>query len=75
LLRSDAVEINEAGLMSLASECNGVAPIVQLNSKLYKLVDSLDSLGVPSLKHVTKLTVTGSHQFADGEPLSGVVTV
>lgn len=75
LLRSDAVEINEAGLMSLASECNGVAPIVELNSKLYKLVDSLDSLGVPSLKHVTKLTVTGSHQFADGEPLSGVVTV
>lgn len=75
LLRSDAVEINEAGLMSLAPECNGVAPIVQLNSKLYKLVDSLESLGVPSLKHVTKLTVTGSHQFAPGEPLSGEVTV
>ena len=75
LLRSDAVEINEAGLMSLAPECKGVAPIVQLNSKLYKLVDSLESLGVPSLKHVTKLTVTGSHQFAAGEPLSGEVTV
>ncbi len=75
LLRSDAVEINEAGLMSLAPECKGVAPIVQLNSKLYKLVDSLELLGVPSLKHVTKLTVTGSHQFAAGEPLSGEVTV
>ena len=75
LLRSDAVEINEAGLMSLAPECKGVAPIVQLNSKLYKLVDSLEELGVPSLKHVTKLTVTGSHQFAAGEPLSGEVTV
>ena len=75
LLRSDAVEINEAGLMALAPECKGVAPIVQLDSKLYKLVDSLDSLGVPSLKHVSKLTVTGAHRFADGEPLCGEVTV
>lgn len=75
LLRSDAVEITEAGLMQLAPECKGVAPIVQLDSKLYKLVDSLDALGVPSLKHVSKLTVTGPHHFADGEPLCGEVTV
>ena len=75
LLRSDAVQIDEYGLMSLAPECGGVAPIVQLDSKLYKLVDSLDALGVPSLKHVTKLTVTGQHHFTDGEPLSGEVTV
>lgn len=75
LLRSDAVEINEAGLMTLAPECKGVAPIVQLDSKLYKLVDSLDALGVPSLKHVTKLTVNGPHQFSPGEALSGVVMV
>ena len=75
LLRSDAVEINEAGLMSLAPECNGIAPIVQLDGKLYKLVDSLDALGVPSLKHVTKLTVTGPYQFEPGAPLSGEVTV
>ena len=75
LLRSDAVEINEAGLMSLAPECNGVAPIVQLDGKLYKLVDSLDALGVPSLKHVSKLTVSGPHHFEPGEPLSGEVSV
>lgn len=75
LLRSDAVEIDDAGVMSLAPECRGVAPLVQLDSKLYKLVDSLDSLGVPSLKHVTKLTVSGLHHFVDGEPLSGEVTV
>ena len=74
LLRSDAVEINEAGLMSLAPECNGVAPIVQLDGKLYKLVDSLDALGVPSLKHVSKLTVSGPHHFEPGEPLGGVVS-
>jgi UDP-N-acetylglucosamine pyrophosphorylase len=75
LLRSDAVEISPDGLMSLAPECGGVAPIVQLDSKLYKLVDSLDSLGVPSLKNVRKLTVAGSHTFAPGESLSGEVTV
>lgn len=75
LLRSDAVVIDDAGLMSLAPECGGVAPIVQLDAKLYKLVDSLDSLGVPSLKHVTKLTVTRPHTFAPGEPLSGELTV
>ncbi len=75
LLRSDAVEIDEAGCMSLAPECGGVAPVVELDSKLYKLVDSLDSLGVPSLKHVTKLTVQGAYHFADGEPLRGDVCV
>lgn len=75
LLRSDAIEIDDAGMMSLAPECRGIAPIVQLDGKLYKLVDSLDALGVPSLKHVTKLTVSGPHRFADGEPLSGEVTV
>ncbi len=75
LLRSDAVEIDEAGCMSLAPECGGVAPVVALDSKLYKLVDSLEALGVPSLKHVTKLTVKGPHHFADGEPLCGEVCI
>ncbi len=75
LLRSDAVQIDETGRMSLAPECGGVAPIVQLDSKLYKLVDSLDALGVPSLKHVKKLTVTGPYSFAPGEALAGEVTV
>lgn len=75
LLRSDAVEIDEAGAMKLAPECKGVAPVVLLDGKLYKLVDSLDSLGVPSLKHVRKLVVTKSHTFATGEALSGEVVI
>ncbi len=75
LLRSDAVEIDGAGCMSLAPECGGVAPVVALDSKLYKLVDSLDALGVPSLKNVKRLTVKGAHHFAEGEPLSGEVEV
>ncbi len=75
LLRSDAVEIGEDGLMSLAPECNGITPVVLLDSKTYKLVDSLDALGVPSLKNVSKLIVKGPHTFTPGEPLQGEVSI
>lgn len=75
LLRSDAVEIDETGAMKLAPECNGVAPVVLLDGKLYKLVESLDALGVPSLKHVSKLVVSKPHSFAPGEALAGEVSV
>ncbi|MBQ2868651.1 MAG: UTP--glucose-1-phosphate uridylyltransferase [Akkermansia sp.] len=75
LLRSDAVEIDAAGAMKLAPECEGVAPVVLLDGKLYKLVESLENLGVPSLKHVSKLVVSKPHTFAPGEPLSGEVCI
>lgn len=75
LLRSDAIEIGADGLMSLAPECGGITPVVLLDSKTYKLVDSLDSLGIPSLKNVSKLVVKGPHNFAPGEPLSGEVMI
>ncbi len=75
LLRSDAVVINDDGRMTLAPECGGVAPVVLLDSKLYMLVDSLDALGVPSLKNVRRLAVTKAHHFADGEPLQGDVEI
>jgi UDP-N-acetylglucosamine pyrophosphorylase len=75
LLRSDAVVIDSAGAMTLAPECGGVAPVVLLDGKTYKLVDSLDSLGVPSLKNVKRLVVKGAHRFTDGEPLSGEVEI
>ncbi len=75
LLRSDAVEIDAAGAMKLAPECKGVAPVVLLDGKLYKLVESLETLGVPSLKHVSKLVVTKPHTFAQGEALSGEVMI
>lgn len=75
LLRSDAVEIREDGGMELAPECGGVAPVVLLNPKLYKLVESLGPLGVPSLKHARRLVVNGPHHFADGEPICGEVVL
>ena len=74
LLRSDAVRIDADGGMHLAPECGGVAPIVQLSSD-YKLVDSLQALGVPSLKEVRRLTVRGPWSFAPDEPLKGDVEV
>ena len=73
LLRSDAVEINEDGLMQLAGECQGVAPVIDLDSKIYKLVDSLDSLGIPSLKNTKKLTIKGPFHFNDQVIIEGTV--
>lgn len=75
LLRSDAVEIDESGCMQLAPECGGVAPVVLLDTKLYKQVDSLESLGVPGLKHCHRLVVRGPHRFTPGEPLQGEVEI
>lgn len=73
LLRSDAVLIDAAGRMQLAPECAGVAPIISLDPQVYKLVDSLDALGIPSLKYVRHLTVRGRHRFREGEQLCGDV--
>lgn len=75
LLRSDAVQLDDDGCMSLAPECGGTSPIIRLNDKLYKLVDSLDTLGVPSLKNVSRLEVNVAHTFTDGEELSGNVLI
>ena len=75
LLRSDAVVIDDSGAMQLAPECKGVAPVVLLDGKLYKLVESLETLGVPSLKNVSKLVVSKPHSFAPGEALAGEVSV
>ena len=75
LLHSDAVEIREDGGLELAPECEGVAPVVLLNPKLYKLVESLGPLGVPSLKHARRLVLNGPHHFADGEPICGEVVL
>ncbi|MEG1508135.1 MAG: UTP--glucose-1-phosphate uridylyltransferase [Akkermansia sp.] len=73
LLRSDAINIDQEGKVSLAPSRNGIAPIVNLDPKCYKLVDSLDSLGVPSLIKVDKLSVQGKVHFPDGIALKGTV--
>ncbi len=49
LLRSDAIECDSDGRISLAPSLNGRTPIVDLDPQQYKLFDSLDALGMPSL--------------------------
>lgn len=73
LLRSDAVAVDEAGQVALAPERNGTAPIVDLDSQLYKMVDSLDSLGLPSMIGLDKLTLRGRFHFQDGAVLQGTL--
>lgn len=73
LLRSDAVSVDADGKVALAPERNGTAPIVDLDPSLYKLVDSLDSLGLPSLVGLDKLTLRGRFHFQDGAVLQGTL--
>lgn len=73
LLRSDAVSVDADGKVALAPERNGTAPIVDLDPGLYKLVDSLDSLGLPSLVGLDKLTLRGHFHFQDGAVLQGTL--
>lgn len=73
LLRSDAVLVDDAGRVSLAPERQGTSPIVDLDPKLYKLVDSLDALGLPSLLGLDKLTLRGRFHFQEGVILQGTL--
>lgn len=55
-----------------------VPPVVDMDSKLYKLVDKLEPAiknGVPSLKKCTKLKVSGPIEFAAGCVLEGAVEI
>lgn len=73
LLRSDAIAVDEDGKVALVPEREGKTPVVDLDSKLYKLVDSLDGLGLPSLIGLDKLTLRGRFHFQDGAVLRGTL--
>jgi len=72
-LRSDAYEITEDSRVSLVPERKGKPPVITL-SKNYKLVDSIESIGSPSLKEVTKLNVSGPVKFSKDVVLKGEVS-
>lgn len=73
LLRSDAVQIDANGIVSLAPSRHGIPPIVQLDPKRYKLVDSLETLGLPSLVEADRVVIQGPHYFEPGCILRGDV--
>jgi len=72
-LRSDAYEKTEDGRIALVSEREGKPPVIDLSDE-YKMVDSLEGLGMPSLVGAEKLTVRGSVRFTDGVTIVGKVS-
>lgn len=71
-LRSDAYEKTPDGRIALVAEREGKPPVIDLSDE-YKLVDSLEGLGMPSLVKAGKLTVKGPVRFADGVKIVGDV--
>ena len=73
-LRSDAYEILDNGQVRLHASRHGEPPVIQLSDE-YKLVDSLETLGVPSLIGCTSLKVSGPIGFSSGVILQGNVEI
>ena len=71
-LRSDAYEVLDDGQVRLRAERHGVPPDISLSGD-YKLVDSLDALGVPSLIACHSLKVNGLVSFDEGVVIEGDV--
>lgn len=72
-LRSDAYEILANGQVRLHPDRHGAPPVITLSDD-YRLVDQLDALGVPGLRHCRSLTITGPAHFPPGTNLTGDVT-
>lgn len=72
-LRSDAYETNEDGRIALIKERNGKPPTVNLSDE-YKLVDSLEGLGIPSLKDAEQISISGPVRFAENVKIKGIVS-
>ncbi len=72
-LRSDAYETTTDGRIALIPSREGKPPVVNLSGE-YKLVDSLEGLGIPSLASATKVSVTGSVRFAENVIIKGTVS-
>jgi UDP-N-acetylglucosamine pyrophosphorylase len=73
-LRSDAYEVLANGQVRLHASRHGEPPVIVLSSA-YKLVDSLETLGVPSLIGCRSLGVSGPVRFAPGVVIQGDVEV
>jgi UTP--glucose-1-phosphate uridylyltransferase len=72
-LRSDSYEQTEDARIALVAEREGKPPVINLSDE-YKMVDSLEGLGMPSLVGAKKLTVNGPVRFADGVTICGKVS-
>lgn len=77
LLRSDAYVINEDHVLVLNPACGGKTPIVDLDSKKFKLVQQLEALisSYPSMVNCTTLTVKGRVTLSSDNTIIGNVSV
>jgi len=78
LLRSDAYLVNEDNVLVLSPLCGGVAPIVELDAKKYKMVQHLDAAtlgGYPSLVDCKKIKITGDVHLSRRCVFKGNVTI
>jgi len=78
LLRSDAYVVDSNSVLVLHPSRNGVAPIVNLDDKKYKLVQHLEAAttgGYPSLVQANKFTVKGEVWLSSGVVIIGDVEV
>ena len=72
-IRSDAYVQEPDGRIALSAQRQGKPPIITL-SEDYKMVDSLEGLGVPSLLKADKLSISGPVRFSDGVSIVGDVS-
>jgi hypothetical protein len=71
-------QVDENNVLVLAAACKGVAPIVNLDDKKYKLVQHLEAAtrgGFPSLVGCQKLTVKGEVHLSSRHIFKGEVTI
>jgi UDP-N-acetylglucosamine pyrophosphorylase len=73
-LRSDAYQVLANGQVRLHASRHGEPPVIHL-SDAYKLVDSLESLGVPGLIGCRSLSVRGPLRFAPEVVIEGDVEI
>ena len=75
-LRSDAYRLTEEYVLTLAESRHGQPPVIDLDSKHYKLVADFEAAfphGTPSLIHCESLKVTGKKIFPANLVLQGKV--
>ena len=72
-IRTDAYVEEADGSINLSAVRNGDPLFVSLSDE-YKLVDSLEGLGVPSLIDAKKLVISGPVRFSDGVKIVGEVS-
>lgn len=73
-LRSDAYEVLENGQVRLHPSRQGRPPVIALSDE-YKLVDSIENLGVPGLLGCQSLKVAGPVRFAPDVVIEGDVGI